>query len=81
MGTNIVEDVGKLRISFSLQIDKSTDVTGNTQHIAFVRNIKIMYRYNFLLEFGGGNNQRGHFYWYQCFLLWKWSEMQLHLLN
>lgn len=38
MGTDIV-DQGKLGGSFPLQLDESTDVSGNTQLIAFVRYI------------------------------------------
>nr|XP_054593370.1 SCAN domain-containing protein 3-like [Nothobranchius furzeri] len=38
MGTDIVEQVvGKLSDSFSLQLDESTDVSGNAQLVAFVR--------------------------------------------
>ena len=40
MGTDIVEQVvGKLSDSFSLQLDESTDVSGNAQLVAFVRYI------------------------------------------
>ena len=40
MGTDIVEQVvGKLSDSFSLQLDVSTDVSGNAQLVAFVRYI------------------------------------------
>ncbi|XP_055487049.1 zinc finger MYM-type protein 6-like [Leucoraja erinacea] len=38
MGTDIVEQVvGKLSDSFSLQLDESTDVSGNAQLVAFLR--------------------------------------------
>ncbi len=39
MGTDIVDVVEKLGGSFSLQLDESTDVSGNAQLIAFVRYI------------------------------------------
>lgn len=41
MGTDIIEQViEKLGDSFSLQLDESTDVSGNAQLVAFVRYVR-----------------------------------------
>lgn len=60
MGTDIVEQVvNKVGCSFSIQLDESSDVSGNAQLVAFVRYIDtndICEHILFFAKFRGENN-------------------------